>query len=157
MARRYTFEQRIAVFWTQVDRRAGPDNCWPWTGAITSPHGYGCFAVGDGRVLGAHKLAWILTYGTPNGMCILHRCDNRVCCNPAHLFLGTKQDNALDRALKGRNPQAIFTDEQVREIRTTMKNWRRGMNTELAQKYGVAPEVISDIRRNHTYRHVQAD
>lgn len=153
----YTFEQRVAVFWSMVDRSGGPDACWTWQGAVTAQHRYGCFQTGGNRVIGAHKMAWILTNGTPSGLCVLHRCDNRVCVNPAHLFLGTKLDNSLDKSLKGRNPQATFTDAQIREIRAELKNWRRGMNTELAEKYGVSPEVICDIKRGHTYRHVQTD
>lgn len=54
-------------------------------------------------MLGAHKVAWTYTNGDPGELCVLHRCDNRVCVNPAHLFLGTKQDNVDDMYKKGRD------------------------------------------------------
>lgn len=75
--------------------------CWLWTGAKQS-QGYGMMWR-DGRVLGAHKLAWIDTHGlVPEGMSVLHRCDNPSCVRPDHLWLGTTRDNAVDRQSKGR-------------------------------------------------------
>lgn len=96
---RFTPEKRRQAFLSKV--RMGP-GCWPWTGAVTS-WGYGNFKAEEGYI-GAHKAAWIYANGdVPDGLCVLHRCDNRVCCNPEHLFLGTKVDNAQDAVRKGRN------------------------------------------------------
>lgn len=90
-----------ARFWERVDKR-GPDECWPYLGSITSKHGYGCSAF-HGRVLGAHRVAWMLTKGAiPDGLAVLHKCDNRICCNTAHHFLGTWKDNSDDKIKKGR-------------------------------------------------------
>jgi hypothetical protein len=79
--------------------RSGP--CWLWTGT-TNGVGYGQIRI-DGKRWTTHRLAWTLAYGPiPEGMCVLHRCDTRACCNPEHLFLGTVADNNRDMGKKGR-------------------------------------------------------
>lgn len=83
-------------FRSRVDVR-GPDECWEWT-AGRMPHGYG--AIWDTSI----GLAWELAHGPiPDGLWVLHRCDNPPCCNPAHLWLGTQADNDNDRKVKGRS------------------------------------------------------
>ena len=149
-----SLEQKVCSFWAKVDRSAGPTGCWIWKGAVTSKHGYGCFQTG-GRVLGAHKVAWLLTNGDARGLCILHHCDNRVCVNPAHLYLGTKIDNARDKLVRGRDTVCRLTPDQVREIRALFPVWKNGMGKELARKYDVSNTVISDIKLGRTYAHVK--
>lgn len=88
-----------AWFWQKVTR---PENeCWPWAGA-THNKGYGNIGI-DGRTTTTHRLAYSLAIGPiPDGMHVLHRCDNPPCCNPEHLFLGTNRDNHADKIAKGR-------------------------------------------------------
>lgn len=96
-----SFESKhIDRFWQRV--QAGPmDACWEWTGA-TNTHRYGTLRVGRTNI-GAHRASWLIHHGPiPFGMQVLHHCDNRPCCNPSHLFLGTHQDNMNDRNSKGR-------------------------------------------------------
>jgi hypothetical protein len=88
-------------FWSRVDQSAGPDACWPWTAGL-HVRGYGRIRWG-GEPENAHRIAWVLENGPiENNLHVLHRCDNRLCCNPAHLFLGTHEDNMIDRHDKGR-------------------------------------------------------
>ena len=78
------------------------EKCWGWL-AGTNKDGYGKFKM-RGKTLQAHRLSWVIHNGIiPEGMCVLHHCDNPPCVNPAHLFLGTILDNNRDRDAKGRN------------------------------------------------------
>lgn len=85
-------------FWGKVEKS---DGCWEWQKCKTF-FGYGLFRV-DGKNVRAHRFSWGSINGAiPDGMCVLHHCDNPSCVNPDHLFIGTKKDNAQDRLSKGR-------------------------------------------------------
>jgi hypothetical protein len=88
-------------FWDKV--RIG-DGCWEWQ-ASKRATGYGQFAYLGKPSVKAHRVAWMLNRGLiPDGVCVLHRCDNPGCVRPSHLFLGTQEDNIRDREVKGRSP-----------------------------------------------------
>lgn len=103
-------------FWARVERGTETE-CWNWRGARTATNytgvqsrpGYGVMTNGSswsGSVY-THRLAWILTYGPiPRGLCVCHHCDNGLCCNPRHLFVGTHLDNMRDMVAKGRGRKA---------------------------------------------------
>lgn len=143
------------AFWAKVDRSGGPEACWHWKGAFTARWGYGCFGLEAGVTRGAHKIAWVLTNGDTHGLCVLHRCDNRACVNPGHLFLGTRQDNSDDKVAKGRMVTKV-TAEQVAEIKRRLaSNPKRGINVELAKEFGISESQISTIKKGKQWRHVQ--
>jgi hypothetical protein len=89
------------IFTTETTREAG--ECLEWSGGRRGK--YGVIAAFGGN-WGAHRLAWVLTFGPiPDGLQVLHRCDNPPCVNPYHLFLGTNGENINDRVAKGRSRQ----------------------------------------------------
>ena len=108
------------------------------------PQGYGRRRY-KGRMTLAHRVAWMESRGDiPDGLCVLHKCDNPPCINPDHLFLGTHNDNMYDMARKERHGNCKLTREQVAEIRKRYAEG--GINQyQLADMYGVHQSKISDI------------
>jgi hypothetical protein len=86
-------------FWKHVDR-ADPFGCWPWM-ASRLESGYGRVTI-EGRNYTAHRLAWMITYGSPRDLWVLHRCDHPWCVNPHHLYLGDNEMNTQDARSRGR-------------------------------------------------------
>lgn len=117
------WEQR---FWSKVDRSGGPDTCWPWI-AGHNERGAGIAQDPETRKMGvATRILWRMTIGPiPEGIQVLHRCDNPPCMNPKHLFLGTRSDNMRDMFAKGRDdvgrrpgaPLTKLTPDMLLEIR----------------------------------------
>jgi len=140
-------------FWAKVDKSG---ECWVWT-AGTSSLGYGAFKL-NGRTLAAHRFSYENAFGPiPDGLDVLHRCDNRPCVRPDHFFLGTDADNARDRVAKGRNgtlrgersPNAILTNESVALIKVGMANGES--MTSLARRFGVSISAVWCIKRGLTW------
>lgn len=103
-------------FWLWVDKSAGPDACWPWMGGQHTD-GYGHFRVGA-KVVTVHRLAYELATGQELGaLHALHTCDNRLCCNPAHIYPGSNADNAQDRAVAGHPVGRKLTMDDVGHLR----------------------------------------
>jgi hypothetical protein len=132
--------------------------CWEWTAAKYS-NGYGVFHMADHNCT-AHRAAWKLFRGpVDDALDVCHKCDNKGCVNPDHLFPGTRQENMMDRVNKGRHPRtpnkgavngrSKLTDAQVKEIREY-----DGTHASAARKYGVSETVISGIRKGKYWRHI---
>lgn len=127
--------------------------CWEYTGCIQS-NGYGRVRRKKGNgffTYHAHRYVYEQMNGPiPIGLMVCHKCDNRKCVNPAHLFLGTQQENLLDSAIKGRNVSAKLNPEAVRDIRSSTLS-----GAELGRKYNVTGEAVNYVRRGETWRHVK--
>lgn len=88
-------------FWSKVNNRISPDACWLWQENVFD-FGHGQFYFAK-RLLRAHRVAWALAHNQdPHPHFVLHTCDVPACCNPQHLFLGSKEDNSADMVKKGR-------------------------------------------------------
>lgn len=140
-----TFDQTVAAFWLRV-RVLSPNECWPWIGWIQVT-GYGKFSVSKQKTVLPHRFVYELVNGPiPKGLLVCHHCDNRRCCNPSHLFLGTHKDNSQDAVKKGRIPKgelrwnSKLTDDQVLEIRKRYRPYR-GVS-KLAGEFGIDPKHL---------------
>lgn len=140
-------------FYRKVRRRA-EDQCWFWTG---SKHrfGYGFIGV-RGKVVTAHRVAWTLANGPiPEGLHILHSCDNPDCCNPAHLRAGTNADNVSDMVARKRqtrgskHPMAKLTGPMARAIVKDARPFKV-----IANEYGITAETVSAVKCGEVWGHV---
>lgn len=105
--------KHIARFFAKVNKA---DGCWPWVGARSSSGRYGALAV-HGKTQGAHRVSWAIHHGPiPDGMHVLHKCDNPICVNPSHLFLGSHLENMADMTSKGRRGKV--TPAMIVELKT---------------------------------------
>lgn len=129
--------------------------CWLWTGHINT-YGYG-YVTHKNRPAMATHIVWALYKKgiVPKGICLCHVCDNRICVNPDHLFLGTKGDNNKDRDRKLRQAHGIrqwkakLNPEIVKTIRASSSSC-----SELGIQYGVNKTTISLIKRRKSWKHV---
>jgi hypothetical protein len=135
--------------------KAGPDDCWKWTGR-KNERGYGRPTC-NGVAYRSHRIAWELEYGPiPVGVIVRHTCDNPACCNPRHLVLGTHHDNMQDAVARGRvhqgaaHRQAKLNADAVRVIRSSS-----APATLLARVFGVDRKTIWQARTGGRWRSVQ--
>lgn len=113
---------------------------------------YGTFWFKNKNIM-AHRLSWMISNNVeefPQGKVICHSCDNRICVNPAHLWLGTQKDNQYDSIAKGRHTAAKLSEEQKESIRQEYIPYIVTQKF-LGQKYNVSQSVISDIIHSNIY------
>src|SRR5688572_1635068 len=148
-------------FWSKVNKYA-PNGCWEWTASTFVWNGYGQFSPFHGKTVTAHRFSYELRFGKiPAGKLVCHKCDNRKCVNPAHLFLGTHKDNFLDAVKKGRqafvsplcgqdNGNSKLTKTDVIEIR---KLYEDGLSQEkIAKLRGISQSQVGNIVRGDHWK-----
>jgi hypothetical protein len=162
-------KSEIERFFAKVKTGAG---CWEWQGSLAT-NGYGQFFRNDGSRQ-AHRISWEYENGEiPEDLHVCHKCDNRKCVRPSHLFLGTRSDNMKDMVKKFRhntapgcaamrkvrkihtgqnNHQCRLTDEQAMIAKCCPK--KRGLSSRLAKLFGVSLTVICDIRAGKRWTHL---
>lgn len=147
----------IYRFWSKVDIK-GPDDCWEWKAGL---HGlmdryrYGAFWNGN-KMIKSHRYSYEITNGPiPEGKLVLHKCDNKLCVNPNHLYVGTEADNILDR--ENRNPvsreisgitHVKLYKQQVDEIRELKGKVNQNI---VASKYNVSRNIIYRIWKSDKF------
>lgn len=142
-------EGAIAAFWGRFDRRR--NGCWLWTGATSGGRvRYGLVGLPNGKMTGAHRLAWILTHGRiPDGVQVLHKCDVGLCGSPDHLFLGTQQENVDDMMAKGRFRATPIDVKQLQKLWTL---FGRGVRVpRIATELGVIPGSVNAVLRGESW------
>jgi len=154
-------------FWSHVDTSGGQDSCWAWLQSVDR-NGYG-YTWWDGQTLRGHRVAWLLTFGDiPIGACVLHKCDNPSCCNPMHLWIGTRGDNVADKVAKRRqatgislnhpsrkgemHPRTKLSERDVLEIRNLAGT---GVPiAELANRKGLTYGNVYQIVKRQSWKHI---
>jgi predicted XRE-type DNA-binding protein len=139
-----------------------PDECWPWQ-AGTNRNGYGVFTH-QHEYYYAHRVSYEFYHGPiPEGLGVLHSCDNPICCNPYHLRAGTQKDNAFDMVSGGRDRHVTFHGEQhgnsklkeshIIEIRHLAET---GMTqAAIAERFGVCQRTVCIIVNRLTWKHIK--
>lgn len=147
-------------FWSKVDKSG---ECWIWAASLDE-HGYGQFRL-NGRTQKATRVAHdLFKFPVPRDLHVLHNCDNPACVRPEHLFLGTQKENGEDMQKKKRSPWgernglAKLSAQQVLEIRETLEANKgiRGIQTRLAERFGVGQDQISRIASGKRWSQLDA-
>lgn len=134
-------------------------DCWTWLGS-THKKGYGYFWYNK-KMGKAHRFSYELFINKiPEGLWVLHHCDNPSCVNPDHLFLGTNSDNVKDKVIKGRqykpkgilNNHAKLKEKDVLKIRFLLKMGKKA--TDICKIYNVQPKAITQIKTKKYWSHL---
>lgn len=137
------------------------NECWIWLGTINKINKYGYIRLNSRKCLQTHRASWLIHRGDiPNGLHVLHKCDNRLCVNPNHLFLGTALDNVRDCINKGRSIKALgekvgsskLTNEKVLQIRN-LRNQGLTMR-QIASLLNIAYTTVNYIINRKIWKHV---
>lgn len=147
-----TVEQR---FWRKVSKT---DGCWIWIGS-RDRKGYGRISINRAPFL-ASRVSWEIHNGQiPDGLCVLHHCDNPPCVRPDHLFLGTVADNSQDALNKGRvlRGERIFGSklhvEDVKQIKQLLREGHH-YQWEIADMFGVTRKAVGEIKLGNNWKHI---
>ena len=155
--RDFSIEERVAQHLDPPDPVTG---CIEWNGRKTPKMGYGRIVI-NGVAQVVHRVMWEVRHGPiPEGMLVLHHCDNPPCCNDEHLFLGTYQDNTDDMIAKGRSPDVKgskngfhkLSDEEVIEVKRLISCGQKIQV--IADRFKVTKSAISDIKRKKRWSHI---
>lgn len=151
-------DKKLLKWWYTVSETG----CWEWRGRLTAK-GYGRFSA-HGIAYLAHRFFYFQFNGDiPEGHLVLHKCDNRKCVNPQHLFTGTDADNMLDCEQKGRfhqkrrvgyvPPNRKISEIDALEAKKLIDSGHSLIS--ITKKLGIPRHILSDIKRNKSYKNVR--
>jgi hypothetical protein len=146
-------------FWAKVDK-SNLGGCWEWTASYAS--GYGSFSVpidGKWRQRNANRISWLIHYSEiPDGLFVCHRCDNKKCVNPEHLFLGTPEDNMLDKMNKHRDYRhGTYVNSKVTadDVLKVFALREQGLtHQQIADQFSMSRPAITNILSRKTHQRV---
>lgn len=148
------YNRPIERFWSKVKKTK---TCWIWT--TGKRKGYGVFCI-KFKTLKAHRFSWEICKGPiPKNILVLHKCDNRACVKPSHLFLGTQQDNMKDMMSKNRqakgekHSQVKLTEKEVLRIRYLYSKGNISQR-KLAKQFNVTQPMITNIVKRQNWKHI---
>lgn len=153
-----TDQNFVRRFWSKVEI-GHPDECWEWKASTGVSRGYGQIGGGKGVTLRAHRVAFVLVNGPQeDNSLICHKCNNRRCCNPKHLYCGTYISNYQDMVLAGNahelphkkgvdSPEARFTQDQIIYIINSELSYSK-----LGSMFGVSKNTIFKIKTRKSYK-----
>ncbi len=151
-----TLRNGIRRFWERVVKT---ETCWLWTGCVER-NGYGRLQVNRVRWM-PHRLSYFLAHGDiPDGLCVLHSCDNTLCVNPSHLRTGTAADNTADKVSKGRHCQgetvgtSRFTETDIREMRRLRQEENLPYHA-IGERYSTDAGTAWQICTRRSWKHVE--
>lgn len=135
------------------------DDCWPWIGT-KNKLGYGRTSAGRKMHFKAHRVPYCIAFNIilEDDVCVLHDCDNPSCCNPYHLFTGTKKDNTQDMLFKNRGVRPpIAYGESHHNTKITQKNVFEILNDkitykEIAKEYSISTQTVFRIKKGQTWK-----
>lgn len=158
-------------FWRFVDKSIGcgpKGDCWQWKGATAKGYGQVQYKPGHSPRTGAHRYSYRLRFGEiTGGRLVCHRCDNPLCVNPDHLFLGSHADNSADCVAKARtcagemrskltrgsrNGRARISEADAMIIRASKLPQKQ-----IAAKYAISESAVGHIQRGRTWKHLTED
>lgn len=154
-------QKTVERFWLKVAKSNNPEGCWNWTACLIN-QGYGRL-YSKNTVLLAHRVSFFLHFGEfDSTLYVCHKCDNRRCVNPDHLFLGTAKDNAVDMVNKGRLVIPIQRGERVYSAKLTessvlmarARNLAGESQYSIAADLGVSQPSISSAITKRTWKHI---
>ncbi len=151
----------LSDVWNKINKKSD-EECWEWKGATTKG-GYGSMKLYN-KTKYVHRVVYEITYGKfSNDLDVLHKCDNPLCCNPEHLFLGTQQDNVRDMDVKGRrgktdqkgelNNASKLTKTDIEKIRELNYSGSYSQR-EIGEIFGVGQQCICLIVNHKTWKHI---